>query len=297
MTLIQRSPNVIENGDLLPYLGEQGLFQLLQLKKWLTTMDVTKENWEKDISLKRDVGTLLARFAPSIISRSEAELFSISLPRFAIRVFLSEDQGSFVNARRTAEFADQARTWGKRRGDDVTDATRLKGVTPLGRRQMLPDSRLRLARTCPGWILHSNSCIGDSILATPTRFSLKYKVLERNLGRLYGEKDAEGKPLRGTPYIRHIPLSGGGLCAQAVCFMATLLQYEHATGVFGIAEITKLAFDPKLREIPITGLGVPAIKSYFANVGLATASQLAGSGDDFKRALQAYLNSEKDQKD
>ena len=289
MTPLKPSPNDLDPKELTAHLGQQGIFQLLELQGWLETLNLQKPEWRAGIIPNRHAPVLNARFAPSIIARSEAELFGVSLPRFAIRVFLGAEGSSFVNARRTALFADQSRSWGKRR--DIPTTQQLEGVRSLKARECLPDNRFRMARNCPGWILHSNSCIGDSLLQKPTRYD-GYKVLERPLGLLYGELDSEGLPLKGTPYIRHIPLSGGGLCAQAVCFMATLIQYEHAKAVYGIAEITKLASQADLREIPITGLLIPAIRSYFTNVGLETASQLASSGEDFRRALCSYVRSD-----
>src|SRR6185437_9043786 len=47
------------------------------------------------------------RHAPSIIARSEAELFGTSLPRFAVRCHF-DAKGSFANLRRNAMFADSA---------------------------------------------------------------------------------------------------------------------------------------------------------------------------------------------
>src|SRR4051812_23503074 len=57
------------------------------------------------------------RRAQSIISRSEAELFGTSIPRFAIRVYF--DGGGFLNCRRLLTFVrnvhyDNKKEWGQR---------------------------------------------------------------------------------------------------------------------------------------------------------------------------------------
>ena len=90
--------------------------------------------------------------------------------------------------------------------------------------------------------------MGDCVLPIPTRLK-DFHVLREKLGKIYGEE----YDIPGTPYIRHIDLAGGGLCAQAVCFMATLLLHRYARGVYGLADITILAKKERPREYTAGG--------------------------------------------
>src|SRR5689334_1535841 len=54
---------------------------------------------------------IFLRYAPSIIMRSELEVFSISSPRFAIRAYFGPNWSNLVNLRRIAGLCRQVRTW------------------------------------------------------------------------------------------------------------------------------------------------------------------------------------------
>jgi hypothetical protein len=102
--------------------------------------------------------------------------------------------------------------------------------------------------------------------------------------------------------MQHIPLAGGGMCAQAAGFMATVIMHEQARGVYGLAEITRLAAplgeDNPLR---ISGLTMADLARYFIRAGLSAVQQRATSmgrteqfsGNnqfpDFGSALRAYV--------
>jgi sugar phosphate isomerase/epimerase len=129
----------------------------------------------------------------------------------------------------------------------------------------------RQIKNSPAWVLRKSSCIADSALAPPNWDG--YKFITTELGRAYGEE----KDFMGVPYMKHIPLTGG-LCAQAVCFMATVLLRRHAAGVYCIVDITALAtggLDSK-RELELVGLKHKDLLNYFShsNVNLNSIWQI-----------------------
>lgn len=224
------------------------------------------------------------RLAPSIISRSEAELFGLSVPRFALRVRLNHGGRflGFVNARRLATFGSQMPSWAER-------------IATTGR---ISDLRRDLTRRpTPAALLRKNSCIADAILQMPARFASSWTMLQADLSKAYGE--ASQGSWRGTPFIRHIALTGGGLCAQATCFMATALLHDEAKGVHGIADVTALATQQHLNELRLTGLSERELSLYFSHpdVGLNARWQQPRVGRlpeptiAFREAMKAYLQS------
>ena len=256
--------NSVTRSELRKEVGGRGLLEIEQLRQ----------------HLKLPPNSWYARIAPSIIARSEATLFAISIPRFAIRVFLDEGHSIFLNIRRIGTFCDRARTWSKRQpGGDLENIT-------LPPKQGPP----------PAWLLRKNTCIADSVLTCPQYLLDEgFHVLATELGLAYGEH----RQIIGTPYVRHIQLSGGGLCAQASCFMATTLLKDFARGVFGVAEITALGSHPAQRELLLSGMRLGDIPRYFTHpaINLNAIWQQALSatpGPDvfrFRRALTAYLKS------
>ena len=217
-----------------------------------------------------------ARLAPSIISRSEAMLFGLSLPRFAIRLYLDKEKQNFLNLRRLGTFCDRARSWGRR-------------LTPMGD----PDLREYTLKDPPAWVLREAKCIADSVLTCPLRLRQKqFHVVSSELGLSYGENHK----IFGTPYLQHVRLAGGGLCAQAACFMATALLHQHARGVFGVAEVTALGTRTAGSEIRLSGMGLAEIEAYFTceSVGLSAYWQQAVTQDvrdptiAFRHILQSY---------
>lgn len=205
--------------------------------------------------------TSLLRFAPSIILRSEAELLGVSSPRFAVRAKLSLN--SFVNVRRREELARSVMA-------------------------AYEDSDLDLAS------LHERICnsswIADSLLEPPEDYGPDYHILQSRLHALYGETAMAS----GTPFVTHM-LLGGGLCAQATCFMALALATDAK--VYGIAEITKLATSATHR-LGINGLNAYQITSFFRDCIPSTGATLQQLTDENAKqierlgdALRAYLQS------
>ncbi|MEQ8785369.1 MAG: hypothetical protein RIC55_03685 [Pirellulaceae bacterium] len=189
------------------------------------------------------------RIAPSLISRSECELFSTSAPRFAVRMELPD--GSFINLRRLSFLAKTC---------ENIDWLSPPPSTVAG---------LRLGQVVRQNLAQPGRCIADSVLAPPRhRYGDdQWYTLTAPLGRAYGECGwAEKREIQGTPFVRQI-LLGGGMCAQAACFMATALLHEHAVGVHGVSEITALAdsdvTDGRATELQIGGMGVEGVSRYF----------------------------------
>lgn len=217
-----------------PEVGRAELRRLRLLSHWLSqgTKSLSNESLD-EISL-------CYRSAPSLIARSEAELFGLSMPRFAYRAYLDDGGRSFVNARRIETFCRSV-------------ASRLD-----------PDSRSdflsRLKQRC--------SCVADSLLEPPARLS-DFHIQTVELGRAYGEH----QEIWGTPYVMHIEHLGGGMCAQAVCFQATALWEHCAGGIFGVAEITAL-YDEKQRFMDLSGMSPDACTKYFENPKVGLAAQL-----------------------
>jgi hypothetical protein len=234
------------------------------------------------------------RLAPSITSRNEAELFGLSMPRFVIRLYLEKDGAplGFVNVRRLATSIRLAPRWAWR--------TAKKKIPEFYRNW--------LHWTSPASLMRKNCCIADALLRPPPRFA-GWTMLTADLAGAYGEAPvarfdpetgtAAAPGWRGTPYIRQVAMSGGGLCAQAACYMATALLHEHARGIHGVADVSSLVSDERYDEMRLTGLTDKQLRDYFrhAEVGLyaiwqcAFRERLPTFTVTFKIALQAYLRS------
>ena len=259
-------------------IGDHGIDELRRLRHFLYARD-------GELSLEEE---MIFRAAPSLVARSEIELFGTSMPRFAFRAYLRA--GSFVNARRIEVFRDAVRSMGKRRPEGPAWKW-LSGVDEI------TGADDALAVDMP-----RSSCVGDSLLAPPQRLiRSSYHVCTTELGKAYGENQA----IEGTPYVKHMRL-GGGLCAQANCLMATMLLQEYAKGIHGVAEITRIAASAsghRCNEIDLGGMRREEMISYFCDeqVGLYACEQFVELPKDpdmevrmldrFALALHAYLSS------
>lgn len=203
------------------------------------------------------------RYAPSIIARSEVELFGLSMPRFAARAYLNGDTSSFVNARRLKLFVEQAPEFAKRKLKPREQGA-IKEASELSHRS---PEYLSPARAAEGI-----SRIGDCYLARPHNCE-GFEILQVQLAQAYGEAVKTRDRFPGTPFMRAVDMAGGGLCAQACCFMATVLLHEFASGVYGIAEITYYAVQSKssdgpIRELSLSGLTLESMARYFKRIRL-----------------------------
>lgn len=254
----------------LDEVGEAGKKQLIELRQWL---------------LRGRAGqNLRATLRPSITTRSEAELFGVSIPRFAARVALDDAETFIVNARRLGLLASTIEPTLDRLGDAEASKAFLD---------------------CLG----TSSCIGDAILAKPAWIGPDIHVITDDLLPVaYGDRrNKKTGRLKVTPYLKHMAL-GGGLCAQAVCFMATVLHRRRAPGIFGVTEITAVArgVNDETGTLPwvnLKGLLTDQIIEFFRNpaIDLNTIAQAAKynlllpanhSNLQFARAVQSYLLSD-----
>ncbi|MDO8997972.1 MAG: hypothetical protein Q7U77_15230, partial [Sediminibacterium sp.] len=184
------------------------------------------------------------------------------------------DSGGFINARRLKTFIENAhwdntQEWGERYSDF--------NLSPFRRNKDLADSTL--ANRPINDILTGHSCIADSLLLEPRRLErFKFAYLDgpdSRLRQFYGEENLSVGEKSLTPYVKSIGL-GGGLCAQAVAFMATAAMTEYAKQVCGLAEITAYASDPNCVELSLAGLTPPKLQRFFARVGLNMTIQSPG---------------------
>lgn len=250
-------------------LGDRGLKDIAELRRRVFNEEAPPQ------------GGWHGRLAPSIIARSEAELFGLSVPRFALRIYLDETRTVFVNARRIRTLSRLAK-WGGRASSATQGA---KGVK----------SAKEVLRNC--------ICIADCLLPA-AKFDKDYHVIKADLGTVYGEVygGQADQDIWGVPYVMHMRLAGG-LCAQAVCFMATVLLHRHVEkGVFGVAEITALSKPSTSDELLLSGLNLLEMADYFRVVGLngiwqhiPSTSQTARVTKEveecFDKVVRAYLRS------
>lgn len=209
-------------------VGLPGIEKLKNLRDWLRDRPLATERASppKEWGVVRLLPPAGAapdnvRVAPSIITRSEAELFGVSAPRFAFRVYLNDPKidASFVNVRRLSRLQDAIRSANAGDHDPLANIERLH--EDLGR------------------IAKEGICVADSYLTLPKRLANDYIPLTQSLTRAYGELDADEQNL-GTPFIQHLNLACG-LCAQAAWYMALVMMEQYAKGIYGIAEITAIA--------------------------------------------------------
>ena len=231
--------NTVTHRDVEAELSDAEMYRLAYLAYRVTAPEIpTVEGFIQSVRSEL-LKSMRFRSAPSIVVRSEAELFGINMPRFAYRAIFSEDteQAGFVNLRRIESFVSSV-------------ARRLE----LGPRD---EFITQLRRKC--------RCVADSFLGIPA-WAHDYHVITTELAQWYSEQ----WPKRGTPFVTHFPV-GGGMCAQAVCFMVSALLHQHGTGVFGVSEVTMMSSagdESEQRFLNFSGLTIERMKRYFERISL-----------------------------
>jgi hypothetical protein len=241
-----------------------------------------------------------SRLAQSVVVRSEGILFGISTPRFAVRVYL--EGGGFFNCRRLKEFAKNAY---------------YDGVTEWGeqypRQHLLPGQAILELEGTPDTgalniasVLEGRSCIADSLLPAPERLGkYGFYYMDTSQARLFEAycepRSAHSGARQYLPYVKSIDF-GGGLCAQAVCFMASIALANHSGRICGLAEITSYAHSDESVEISLSGLTPEQMQRYFSRIGLNLSQQAPSKGikkglnsqekREFAAALKSYLRSD-----
>jgi hypothetical protein len=199
-----------------------------------------------------------SRFAPSLMVRSESEIFALSGPRFALRVYLDDHLGSFVNVRRV---------------DDVTSRLRNTPFVTLAAHHIGEDYTPMIGGGKISDAIRGSAAsavhIADGLLVPPQKLNSEYFILTVDLGREYGE----GRAIVGTPFA--LPLSGigGGKCAQGAIFMTSALllgmplqprdQWPRVC-IHGPGEVTAIVTRRgDNRALTLRGLTMSQIQSYF----------------------------------
>ncbi len=265
--------NTVTWTELQLEVGIRGMVEVALFRNWLLIEDVNRSDWAKseELRLLESMANKIKRpsepqprIAPSIVTRSEAELFGVSWPRFAIRVGLGE--GFFINTRRVASLCSQVEHW-QQKPSLWNDILNLFSAS---------------SRQHPAHILRFSRAIADAVLNIPHRLK-EYDIITAPLGKASGECHPDSPDTFGTVYARHIR-AGGGLCAQAACFMATALLPCYARAVHGVAEVTALARNQGkfLDEMNLSGLTPTELQSYFQQkeLGLYATWQVPTIGGD-----------------
>lgn len=197
--------NLLKNGSHPPSLLQQ--FQAWQ--SWLySPWNKNRnrfENWPPAHNFD-------ARYAASAWARGECELFGVSLPRFHGRVYLSDNQTSFLDVRRIRLLSENPVAWYDKgpRDFDVPGKKTLQETLASG-----------------AYV----SAIAGGLLERPARLA-DFHLIEADLGLAFGEKN-----FWGMPYLKHMRL-GGGMCSQVCVMMAALLMWRYAKSIGGVADIT-----------------------------------------------------------
>lgn len=235
------------------------------------------------------------RIRPSICTRSEAELVGVSSPRFAIRAYVN-GQDSFFNLRRIKRLAEM-----------TAQAESQLPIRALHWVKEQPNRYLSREQTAPKPLnkkelfefVSKEKCIADSILVPPRSRFPRGEFIGCELGLAYGE----GKKIFGVPYVQHLGL-GGGLCAQAACFMTAAILSQYANSLPTLAQISKLATassytnepeNSNHSELVLDGLDVEEIVRAMRSdsVGLWADRQIPRQGnksfDIVAGAMRAYL--------
>jgi hypothetical protein len=290
--------NRVELKEVKYELGKAGWRQLRQMTQYLLSRTWDTNKKDRTWTRRLDKSLRLVRFAPSIITRSEVEVFCVSMPRFAYRLEFGregESAGSFLNCRRLTTFQRQlvARVphcWGERIPHRTTSHPKI-----LGQVRHIHPKRL-LSGVGGGDIV-----IADGLLQVPSRYdATNTRFIKTPLYHVYGESLRRTEC--GVPYVKTVAF-GGGLCAQACCYMASALLHEDTQGVYGLGEITALASPAGLEELLIAGLEEPEMERYFSSVGLSARIQFCNPDKnecpfpsehdaDMDMALHGYVISE-----
>lgn len=280
-------------------LGDAGWKKIEELTTFLFSQTLPPKR--NDLTWRNAIPSR-GRFAPSLVSRGEVQVYGASMPRFCFRIYF-RGADAFVNVRRLKTFhkqvcADSEAWWGERAKNLTKEEKhpRICGQLPND------DACKIVSEGMAGFI------IADCLLQPPRRYPVQdYHLITKSLHREYGEvgstrgENFQADSRQGTPFVKPVAF-GGGLCAQACCFIATAILHDHARGVYGLGEITALASSPQLKELLIAGLNESEIVTYFHNVGLNAVPQFSNpnvigrhlkpSQDlDFKQALHGYVAS------
>jgi hypothetical protein len=265
------APNIVLWEDFRNELSALIEDELRRLTWWLSDNSASSATWHTAstwLAVNQKELNRTLRFAPSLLIRTELDvLHGGSSPRFAFRYDLGS-QG-FLNLRRL----QQLKTVLEKRYVSTDGHFPFPPGATVEEWEKAKISDLNIEK-CPS--------VAESFLMPPARFSkVDYHLVTAQLAPLFGEtdppesSDADDKAWRGPegiPYLRTPPF-GVGLCAQACCFISTLLMHQHASQVHGLGEVTALLTNTATPLLPIRGLYQIEMVQYFQKVGLSSMLQ------------------------
>jgi hypothetical protein len=251
--------NIVPTERILEELTENGALELVELLTFLLE-SVTKAEvlWGQILNQ--------TRYCASAVVRSEVGLLGLSTPRFHFRFTFDIGKSKFLITARRKRTLD-------RHLNDVFTRSKVKRSRNLTSEQRHPDILDEYTQTeHPRLQVLNGDCVADCLLGRPPFLPLElYRLNEVKLLREYGECiepyiEDEDIP-KTSPYVRTSSI-GGGLCAQACAYIATVILHKHASRLCGLAEITALAASDKRLELLISGLDERELAHYFETVGL-----------------------------
>lgn len=197
------------------------------------------------------------RFAPSIIVRGECEILGRSYPRFAVRVLIQNV--GIVNLRRKQCLLD---SFSHPDGTFDDFARRARKII------------LDVFHNPRGAGENYKAHFADCLLIPPSTSSFAdCHFITTDLWEAYGEDNltfSQFNRRKTVPFMNHIRF-GGGMCAQAACFITSLLNHQQIRGIYGIPEITEIAKnDTTVDELDFGGLNQVEVRDYFrhAKIGM-----------------------------
>ncbi|EDL61723.1 hypothetical protein [Gimesia maris] len=243
-------PSNIELQDAIEQCGKEILETIIDAITPFSDDDVAKR---MIVELRKNPETnpfLQFRLAPSIVCRSEIELYCIYMPRFGIRIELGGQEGyGFLTFRRSKLLQKALEA---AYADDVTILKKPRMVEQ-GRYGKLADSVIRIPEK------YRQICF-----KSPQSVNF-WNVAQADLLKHYGGQPGEC----GIPFVTHSDYSGG-MCAQACIFMLEMYHIDNLRQINGIADISYLAAtssegDRETLSIPLRGLEPQSIYNYFKN--------------------------------
>lgn len=176
-------------------------------------------------------------------------MLGLSSPRFAYLTKIESKSGKgFLSLRRIEDLKVQLERAQLEGWDQSTNSPRQ--YSEPERKNALIHLEHLLQRSQP---------FAECVLPTPDYLD-GYRMLSTDFTRLFGRTESS----IGTPYLNAIPL-GGGVCAQAVVFMATLLMHEQVRSILCPSDLPALVQDCFNRDV--TSFEVSGFeRETFANV-------------------------------
>ena len=229
--------NLVQFAELRREIGGKGVSKLIKSACWLQLEGESLVNWESKCR-ESNIDKWFApshRFATSLVCEGEIKLFGQSMPRFAIR--LAPLDGGFINVRRLGTLAGQ----------------------------LLQDQSMNIHSSILKTVLNA-PCTADAFLRLPRRFKPPWRVLTAPPNVAYGETEPNCSDDSLTPYVRHMR-PGGGMCAQAACFMASAISTKLHHPLHSLPDITLYATKKQnpSDKIEFEGLWTDEIPEYFRN--------------------------------